>query len=62
MIEALYAPRNRFLALLARGWRLPFVVEPMPAHHGAYSVLLERAAVDGERLRQGTACSGRGGV
>lgn len=37
-----YAPRNRFLALLAQGWSLPFIVEPMMAHHGRYSILLER--------------------
>lgn len=44
MIEAIYAPRNQFLALLAQGWRLPFIVEPMQAHHGKYSILLERQA------------------
>lgn len=34
MIEVIQAPNNQFLALLAQGWRLPFVVEPMIAHHG----------------------------
>ena len=38
----LYAPRDRWLALVAQGWRLPFVVEPMHGHHGTYSVLLWR--------------------
>lgn len=42
MIECLYAPKGRFLVLLAEGWRLPFVVEPMPGNHGRYSILLER--------------------
>ncbi len=40
--EVIYAPRGRFLALLAKGWLLPFVVEPMAGHHGAYAVLLWR--------------------
>ena len=31
------------LALLAAGWSLPFIVEPMHGHHGAFSILLERA-------------------
>ena len=26
--------RHHFLATLAEGWELPFVVEPMPRHHG----------------------------
>ena len=38
----LFAPRHRFLALLADGWELPFVVQPMLGHHGAWSVLLEK--------------------
>lgn len=42
---ALYAPRRRFLALLAQGWELPFVVEPMPGGHGAHSILLTRPLV-----------------
>lgn len=42
MTEVFYAPNNQFLALLAQGWRLPFIVEPMIAHHGKYSILLER--------------------
>ena len=41
---ALYAPRHRFLALLAADWELPFVVEPMPVAHGAHSILLTRPA------------------
>lgn len=40
----LYAPVHGWLALLADGWRLPMVVEPMPLHHGQYSILLERPA------------------
>ena len=42
MIEVIYAPRHQFLALLVKGWRLPFVVEPMPGSHGDHSVLMER--------------------
>ena len=38
----LYAPRDHWLALLCEGWRLPWIVEPMQGHHGAYSILLER--------------------
>jgi hypothetical protein len=38
----MFAPRNQFLALLAAGWSLPFVVEPMPGSHGAWSIILER--------------------
>lgn len=44
MTDFLYAPRDHFLALLCQGWRLPFVVEPMEAHHGDYAVLLWRPA------------------
>lgn len=40
----LYAPLDGWVALLATGWRLPFVVEPMRLHHGTYSILLEKAA------------------
>ncbi len=40
--SVLFAPRDRFLALLAEGWELPFVVEPMLGHHGAFNILLER--------------------
>jgi len=35
-----YAPLNGWLMLLAAGWRLPFVVEPMWKHHGAHAVLM----------------------
>jgi hypothetical protein len=40
---ALLAPRDRFLALLAAGWELPWIVQPMAGPHGHYSVLLTRA-------------------
>lgn len=40
--EAIYAPVGRFLPLLAAGWRLQDVAEPMRGHHGVYSVLLWR--------------------
>ena len=39
----LYAPRERWLALLADGWELPFVVAPMPGGHGHHSILLSRS-------------------
>ena len=39
--EILYAPRDEWLALLARGWRLPWVVA---ADRSGHSVLLERPA------------------
>ena len=48
-LMVLYAPRNRFLAPLAEGWQLPFVVEPMLGSHGEYSILLERLAEEVER-------------
>ena len=40
--DLLFASRDHFLALLAAGWRLPFVVEPMAGHHGVHSIMLER--------------------
>lgn len=43
-MEAIYAPIGGFLIYLADGWELPFIVEPMAGHHGAYSVLLTRIA------------------
>jgi len=42
--EVLFAPRDHFLSLLADGWLLPFIVEPMQGHHGHYAVLLWRVA------------------
>jgi hypothetical protein len=42
MTWAMLAPLNGFLVLLVEGWRLPWIVEPLAGHHGAYSVLLER--------------------
>lgn len=36
----IYAPLHGFVRLLALGWELPLVAEPMLGHHGAYSVLL----------------------
>ena len=38
-----YAPRDQWLALLAEGWRLPWIVATCDV--GGWSVLLER--VDG---------------
>jgi len=35
VIEAIFAPVDQFLALLADGWELPVIVEPMIGHHGA---------------------------
>jgi len=43
-MEAIFAPVDQFLALLADGWELPWVVEPMAGHHGAWSILLTRSA------------------
>ena len=40
--QTLYAPLGAFVLLLAKGWRLPFVVEPMAGSHGEYSILLTR--------------------
>lgn len=40
--EMIYAPVNQFLALLAQGWRLCFIVEPIQAHHGTYSMWMWR--------------------
>ncbi len=37
-----YVRLDRFILALADGWSLPFVVEPMRGHHGAYSVLMTR--------------------
>jgi hypothetical protein len=42
MTWARYAPLNGWLLLLAQGWHLPWIVEPMAGHHGAWSVLLVR--------------------
>lgn len=44
--EVIYAPVNRFLILLAQGWRLQFIVQPMSDHHGQYAVLLWRPVRD----------------
>ena len=43
--EVIYAPLYRFVLLLAKGWRLPDVVEPMAGHHGAFAILLSRPVV-----------------
>ena len=40
--EIMFAALDGYLALLAQGRRLPFVVEPMIGHHGVYSILLTR--------------------
>ena len=42
----IYAPRDRFLAMLAEGWSLSFIVQPAPGHHGHYSIILERPDLD----------------
>jgi len=42
-IDYLFAPLDRWLPLLAAGWRFAgLVVEPMAGHHGRHAVLLER--------------------
>ncbi len=41
-MEFIYAPLGGFLSYLTEGWRLPFIVEPMMAHHGRHSILLWR--------------------
>lgn len=41
----IFAPLDRWLALLADGWRFSGdVAEAMPSHHGYWSVLLWRPA------------------
>jgi hypothetical protein len=41
----IFAPRSQFLAYLAAGWTFANgVAQPMPGSHGAWSVMLERAA------------------
>lgn len=35
-------PRDTFLAFLAEGWGLPFIVEPAPGHHGLRAIILEK--------------------
>ncbi len=41
MTEHIYAPVDGWLVWLLE-WRLPFVVEPMPGHHGYWSIMLWR--------------------
>ena len=38
----IYAPLSGFVVMLAEGWLLPFVVEPMMGSHGDHSILLHR--------------------
>lgn len=38
----IYAPVDGFLRFLAQGWRLCFIVEPIQAHHGAWSMWMWR--------------------
>ena len=33
---ARYVPLDGWLVLLADGWELPWIVEPMGGHHGSY--------------------------
>lgn len=40
--EMMYAPVHQFLALLVQGWRFCFIVEPIQAHHGRYSMWMWR--------------------
>jgi len=40
--EVMFCPLDGFLRALCDGWSLPFIVEPMTAHHGHYAVLLWR--------------------
>ena len=41
----IYAPLSGFVVMLAQGWNLPFVVEPMMGSHGDHSILLHRGAL-----------------
>lgn len=44
-VEIRYVLLDRFLLALAEGWQFSsWIVQPMHGHHGAYSVLMERAA------------------
>lgn len=40
--ECIYAPVGQFLALLVKGWRLCFVIEPLPGRHGDFSFWMWR--------------------
>ena len=42
----IYAPIDGFLPLLAQGWRFGFIVEPIAAHHGFYSMWMWRPLDD----------------
>lgn len=42
--EVLLCPLDGFPRALCEGWLLPFIVEPMMAHHGHYAVLMTRGA------------------
>jgi hypothetical protein len=62
------APIDEFLALLAAGWRLPWIVQPIggyvdgterPAvNHGAYAMLLERDDAPNTGLAMGPVSPG----
>lgn len=40
-----YAPKDRWLAALAEGWKLPWIVSEMEhAGHGQYSIMLTKDA------------------
>lgn len=41
----IYAPLHGFVVMLAEGWKLAFVVEPMMGSHGDHSILLHRGAL-----------------
>lgn len=40
--DMIYAPVGGFIVYLAMGWRLGFIVEPIQAHHGFYSMWMWR--------------------
>lgn len=42
VMQVMLADRNCFLALLAGGWCLQWIVEPMPGSHGLYAICLEK--------------------
>lgn len=52
-LDLKHADPRAFLADLAAGWCLPFVVEPAPAHHARFSILLERPLEAGDETFEG---------
>ena len=41
-MQVMLVPLNQYLAHLAEGWSLPFIVEPAPGHHGLRAIILEK--------------------